>query len=59
MSLEIQNIKVKPTNQELIVRQSCLRTATEILNKSNSIKNNIEDTILIAEELENWCWRKK
>jgi hypothetical protein len=42
----------KPTNQELIIRQSCLRTAAEI-----STKNNI-DVLELAEVFEKWVNRK-
>jgi len=49
--------KPKPTTQQQIIRQSCLRTATEILTKRGSIKSDIEDLILIAEELEAWVVR--
>jgi len=50
--MELQKPKRQPTNQELIVRQSCLRTAVDYCNNQKR-----EDILKIAEDLEKWCWR--
>ena len=52
--MEIETPKRKPTTQEQIIRQSCLRTAVDFHTKEETNKKVLE----IAKEFEEWVHRK-
>ena len=61
--MELKTRSLKPDNQQLIVRQCCLKVAVETVailsNKALDVKtlSLSEQVTMIAEKFEEWVWR--
>jgi hypothetical protein len=49
------DVRVIPSKDQLIVRQTCLKVASEFTSLRTNLKSC--DMIKLAEQLEKWCWR--